>query len=137
MAPRYFVFGASAITKEILNEGLHPFQAVQLRLVAVVLLLPVVGLATGRLGRWVKPLGSRDILLLTVFAGFLGTFVGITMMTISQKLIPIGMANTLCATSPLFALPIAFFLRNSRNGKREIVGTAAAFAGVAMIFLFP
>jgi len=128
---------SSLFTKEILNEGLHPFQAVQLRLVAVVLVLPVVGLATGRLGRWVKPLGSRDILMLTLFAGFLGTFVGITMMTISQKLIPIGMANTLCSTSPLFALPIAFFLRRSRIGKREVAGTVAAFAGVAMIFLFP
>ncbi len=128
---------SSLFTKTVLNEELPVLQTVQLRLAAVVVLLPVFGLATGQLRAWVSPLRSRKVLLLTVCAAFLGTFVGISMMTLSQKFIPIGMANTLCSTSPLFALPIVFCLRGSRIGKREILGTVAAFAGVALIFLSP
>ena len=67
-------------------------------------------------------------------AALLGTYLGIWLQQASLKFAPVGIAQTLSATSPLFILPIAA-CSGDRISKRAILGAAIASAGVALLFL--
>lgn len=56
-----------------------------------------------------------------------------TFYAMGAPAIALGDAVTLGSTSPIFVAILAPFLLGERGGKRVIVGTAVAFAGVAMV----
>lgn len=67
-------------------------------------------------------------------AALLGTYLGIWLQQTALKFAPVGIAQTLTATSPLFILPIGAALGDRPSG-RAILGAAIASAGVAWLFL--
>jgi drug/metabolite transporter (DMT)-like permease len=80
-----------------------------------------------------EPFTRRQWVKLLV-AIFLGTVIGVFMLQWSLALLPAGLAQTLIATSPLFAIVIAFFNKELVT-KKQIVAVAIGLAGVALISL--
>ncbi|GAA5218045.1 DMT family transporter [Corallincola platygyrae] len=66
------------------------------------------------------------------FAIFTGTFLAIWLQQVSLKYADAAVAQTLMATSPLFALPIAL-IRGQRLTWRIWAGTLFAFVGVCLL----
>ena len=64
-----------------------------------------------------------------------GPFLGIWLSMVAIKYTHIGIASTLMALTPIFLLPLTFWIFKERHTWRTIVGTVLAVAGVAIIFL--
>ena len=64
-----------------------------------------------------------------------GPFLGIWLALISIQRAPLGIASTLQSLSPIFLLPLSYFLFRERIGLASIAGTLVAFAGTALLFL--
>jgi len=78
----------------------------------------------------------RQALGLIVFGAFFGPFLGVTFSLISIQHTAVGIASTLIALTPVFLLPISYFLFKERFGWQAIAGTLLAMVGGALLFLF-
>jgi drug/metabolite transporter (DMT)-like permease len=76
----------------------------------------------------------RVMAMLTI-AAFLGPVLGVWFSLIAVKHAPVGIASTLMALTPIFLMPIAFFVFKDRITIQAIIGTIVAFAGTALLFI--
>ncbi|WP_119394618.1 DMT family transporter [Salinibius halmophilus] len=84
----------------------------------------------GRKVRWQTLNVQQSSKLFTAI--LLGTVLGVFMLQWSLDLLPAGLAQTLLATSPLFAILIALAL-GLKPTKRQVVALALGLVGVAVI----
>lgn len=80
-----------------------------------------------------KPLQSSQFLLVLVGASFIGTFLATWLQQTALKYTAAGIAQSLTATSPLFVIPIAFWL-GERVSLRAILGVFVALSGIWLLF---
>ncbi len=78
---------------------------------------------------WSMPLVG--VIILTAFAS---TYLGIWLQQTALKFAPTGIAQTLMATSPLFVLPVSFFL-GEKISWRTLIGVFIALGGIGLLFL--
>ncbi len=97
----------------------------------------IVVAVTGRLAATLEPFKNRRTAGLLVFATFLGTYLGIWLLNAGLKYSFAGIAATLSSTSPIFVLPLAYFIQKEKLSFRSIAGAVIAVSGVAVIFVFP
>jgi drug/metabolite transporter (DMT)-like permease len=83
---------------------------------------------------WRKILTTPKILAAILFGSFFGTYLAIWLQQTSIKFAPVGIAQTLSSTSPLFVLPLAAWA-GDRIRSRSLWGVAIVLVGVAMLFL--
>lgn len=76
----------------------------------------------------------RAVWLLTV-AALTGPVIGVWLSLIAVQQAPVGIASTLMALTPVFLLPIGYFVFNEKVSLQAIIGTAIAFGGTALLFL--
>ena len=67
------------------------------------------------------------------FTVFVGTYLALWLQQVSLKFTAAGIAQTLFATSPLFALPFAIWM-GERVSVRAILGSVLAIIGVGFLF---
>ena len=96
-------------------------------------LILVIGLS-GKLTRAFESFKDRSAALGLTAATFLGTYLGIWLMNTGFLHTYVGVASTLNATSPIFALPLAFAVGEELSA-RSVIGAFIAVGGVAMLFL--
>ncbi len=89
----------------------------------------------GRLGQTADPLKNRRTFAMLFAATFLGTFLGIWLMNAGLRYTYTGIAATLSSTSPIFILPLAYFIDKEKLTARSIIGAGVAVVGVAILFL--
>ena len=70
----------------------------------------------------------RKILL----ASAMGTWLGIWLSQVAFKESPVGIAQTLLSTSPLFAIPLVRIIEGHKASGLAIAGTMVAIVGIAM-----
>ncbi len=103
---------------------------------ASVLGLWVVVFLLGRLRESLRPLREPTQFGWLLLATFLGTFLGIWFQVAGLRYTAsAGVASTLSSTSPLFVLPLAFFVLHESLSLRAILGALLAVVGVALLFL--
>ena len=97
---------------------------------AVVTLAPLLAIAQGRQGyrnlgptRWPRLLAPV----------LLGTVIALLFSMRGIRDVPAGVSSSLLATTPLFALPIARFALKEPIGRRSVLGTFVAVAGVFLL----
>lgn len=83
---------------------------------------------------WLRPLTNPILLKKLLFASFIGTFLGTWLCLLALKYADASIATTLNSTSPLFILPLAFFILKEKITFRAIIGSVIAIAGVGLIF---
>lgn len=91
--------------------------------------------AMGRLARAAEPMKNLRTFGLLFAATFLGTFLGIWLMNAGLRYTYAGIASTLSSTSPIFILPLAYFIEKEKLTARAVVGACVAVVGVAVLFL--
>jgi len=77
---------------------------------------------------------SRELVLLAA-STFLGTYLGIWLMNAGLKYAHTAVATTLNSTSPIFILPLAYFVLKEKITLRAALGALIATFGVAILFL--
>lgn len=73
------------------------------------------------------------LIAIIVLTAFGSTYLGIWLQQTSLKFAPAGIAQTLIATSPLFVLPIAFWL-GEKISFRAVLGMLVAVVGIGILF---
>lgn len=79
-----------------------------------------------------RALGDRKVLVAVVAAAFIGTLGGIWLGTLGAKHLPVGVATTLAATTPLWALLLTR-LSGEAIRARAFVGAVVAVCGVVVL----
>lgn len=80
-----------------------------------------------------KLVWSLRLLGAIVLTSFGSTYLGIWLQQTGLKFAPAGIAQTLTATSPLFVLPIAFWL-GEKISLRSVLGVLIALVGIGILF---
>ena len=83
--------------------------------------------------QWTKEPGRTRLWALIVTSVVFGTYLAIWLQQIAFKLAPTAIAQTLVATSPIFSLPIAWFM-GEKLTLRAVLGVLVAVVGVALLF---
>ncbi len=63
-----------------------------------------------------------------------GPVAGVWLLMYAMTLIPVGLAQTFAATTPVLIIPVSHYLHHERITVRSIIGAVVAFAGVAILF---
>ncbi|NEQ41519.1 MAG: DMT family transporter [Okeania sp. SIO3I5] len=120
----------------LLSSDISPLWSSLFRLtggaIIVVLLLFLQRRKPSKLGKinWsTKLIGG---IFVTTFGG---TYLGIWLQQISLKFAPVGIAQTLLATSPIFIIPIAAQM-GEKISIRSILGVLVAVVGISLLFNF-
>jgi drug/metabolite transporter (DMT)-like permease len=124
------------ICSKIVLESVSSLKATFIRQISGVIGLMFWGLFGLKFKIWIKPLFNDYVLLKKLFfASFIGTFLGTWFCILALKYTNAAIATTLNATSPLFILPLSFFILREKMSFRAIIGSFIAVAGVGLIFL--
>lgn len=78
----------------------------------------------------------RRALLLTG-AAFIGTFLGLVLMSVGAKYSKAGVATALSSTTPIWILPVAHYMLGERWTVKLLLLTLGAVCGVALMILGP
>lgn len=126
--------GGNVLTK-LGGESTSALEISIVRLAAGVLGLALVLLVTRNLKDLVKPFETRASTVKIVVATLAGTYLGIWLLNAGLKYTYVGIASTLSSTSPIWILPLAYFVLGEKLSMRAILGACIAVAGVAILFL--
>lgn len=127
---------SGVIFSKMALESISALKATFIRQIFGVIGLIFWGLIGFKLKGWLKPLFTDYILLKRLFfVSFIGTFLGTWFCILALKYTHVAIATTLNATSPLFILPLAFFILKEKISFRAIIGSFIAIVGVSLIFL--
>lgn len=126
------VFSRAALT----DTSVTPLWSAMVRLIggALILLLWLM-LERKPVGVPVKELRSGKLLGIIALCAFLSTYLGFWLQQISLKFTTAGVAKSLGATSPIFVIPITFFLGDVVT-IRAILGVFVAVAGVGLLLIY-
>jgi drug/metabolite transporter (DMT)-like permease len=124
----------SLLSRRAMQVGLDPLAAAAGRIVIGGVGLYAIALVTRDARGWTTALGKDRAWLRVALASIVGTYFGIWLaQTALQKASSTGVATTLLATSPVFALPIAHVLKMERMTLRSTIGVVVAMVGVGAL----
>ncbi|MDA0986269.1 MAG: DMT family transporter [Bacteroidetes bacterium] len=112
------------------------FVATEIRIFSSAILLLPIMVALKKYKNPIKTFSeNKPALYFTMFASFIGPFLGITLSMIAIANTKLGIASTLMATSPLILLPLGHLIHHEKFSIKTILGTLIAVGGVAILFL--
>ena len=115
--------------------GFPALEATLLRMIVACAALWLAAALQGKVGRTFKALREDPGALLFIGAGGVtGPYLGVWMSLFSVAHAKVGVAATLMALVPVFLIPITRVAFGERATVRAVGGTAAAFAGSALLF---
>lgn len=106
-----------------------------IRLAWAAMALAVWGIVTRNLRSWITPFKDPALLRLTFLGVFVAIFGGFFLFLFALKYIDASIATVLESTTPIWIIPMAFFMRKEKIRPLEILGSCLAVFGVAFIFL--
>lgn len=89
----------------------------------------------GDVGRTVGRWRDREAVAAIAAGSVVGPFLGIWFSLVAIDLTRVGIASTIMALPPVLLIPLGYVVHRERASARAVIGTLAAFAGVALIFL--
>ncbi len=116
-------------------EGVTPLEASLVRLSIAAVIGLGIAFLIGRARPWARQLTAPGIPARILFASSIGTFLGIWMSLIAIGALPVAIANTQTATTPIFITVLVALLLRERVSPRAWIGTAVAMGGVALLLL--
>lgn len=122
----------SILSRAATMDAISPLSAAHVRLFTGGLAIALAGAAMGRVGTWLREL--RPAVIPVSAASLVGTVGGLWLSQIAlARAHSAGIASTLLATSPIFALPLAHVFGHDRATPRALAGVVIAFAGIALL----
>lgn len=121
---------ANVVTKHVLDDALAiHVAALRIGIGAVILFLVCV--AAGSL-RGLRPLFARRVFGVLVLVSVVGTVAGMWLGMIGTKGLPVGVATTLAATTPLWTIGLARFTGETIT-LRALLGSLLSIVGVIIL----
>lgn len=128
--------GGSLLSRRAMGLGIDPLGAAAGRLVTGAVGLAVIAAISGHLRPWVGDLRKEYTWIKVSGASLIGTVAGLWLAQIAiATCSSTGVATTLLATSPIFALPLAHAVGHERITPRGVAGTLVALSGVVLLSL--
>lgn len=124
---------ASIIIAKIGLQDVSALEGTFLRLLFGFAGMLVVGLSRREVKNWVAPLGQAGLGWRFLMAVIVVTFGGFWLSLAAIKRLDVSIANTLLATEPVFALPLAvIWLREQATGA-AVIGAVVALCGAGIL----
>lgn len=130
----------AVISRYALTEtGFSALQTAIIRLTAGILtLLLLVAVSREKPFRWIHQAGQSGRSLqklwgMIALVGVLGTFLAVWLQQLSLQYAPVGMAQTLLSTSPIFILPLTA-MQGEKISWKSVAGVLIALAGIVILF---
>jgi drug/metabolite transporter (DMT)-like permease len=95
----------------------------------------VFGLLQRQIIPWLQPLRREALRGRFALATVVVTFGGFWLSLAAIKHLDVSIANTLIATEPLFALPLAVLWLRERPSRLAVTGACVAFPGALLLAL--
>jgi drug/metabolite transporter (DMT)-like permease len=119
----------------LVESNLSPLWSTLLRLIGGTLIVVLLLLIPRQTQKQVfQVLRSPRLIGVIILTAFGSTYLGIWLQQTGLKFAPAGIAQTLSATSPLFVLPIAFWL-GEKISLRAVLGVLVAVVGIGILFM--
>lgn len=119
----------------LVESNLSPLWSTLLRLIGGTLIVVLLLLFPRQNQNQVfENLRSPRLIGVIILTAFGSTYLGIWLQQTGLKFAPAGIAQTLIATSPLFVLPIAFWL-GEKISLRAVLGVLVAVVGIGILFM--
>lgn len=124
----------SLFSRRAMQDGIDPLAAGAGRLVIGAIGLAILAAVTGHLRAWLVALREGGAFWRVGSASLVGSYLGIWLaQTAIARSASVGVAATLLALSPVFALPIAHAMGVERVRVRSVVGAVLGVLGVAVL----
>lgn len=123
----------SVIIAKIGLQDVSAMEATFLRLSFGFAGMLVVGLVRAELGHWLAPLRQAGLRWRFLLAVIVVTFGGFWLSLYAIKRLDVSIANTLLATEPVFALPLAVIWLKEHPTATSIVGAGIALCGAGIL----
>jgi drug/metabolite transporter (DMT)-like permease len=121
------------------KKGLEgDFSALSGNLIRMIVAASVMWLLTIIMGKAGATLAKfKDVQARRAIIGgvFFGPFIGVWLSLVAIKYARIGIASTLMALTPVILIPLVYWLFKERITIGALIGTIAAVAGVAILFI--
>lgn len=125
------------ISKLGMQGNFSPFQANAIRMAAALLALLVIMSAQKQTRLTFRILReNKSALGLLSLAALIGPVLGVSLSLLSVQRAEVGVASVLTSLTPVFMLPVSYFLFRERFHWQAIAGTTLAMMGVAILFLY-
>ncbi|MGV0026360.1 DMT family transporter [Phormidesmis priestleyi] len=125
--------GAVLSRAALAGTDVDPLWSTLIRLLGCTIVLLLWVIIRGQYRSLLKPLQSRHLLNVIIGTAFVSTYLGIWLQQTALKYAATGIAQALTNTSPLFILPIAFYM-GEKISVRAVLGVAIALTGVWLLF---
>jgi drug/metabolite transporter (DMT)-like permease len=117
-----------------LADGFPALSATLIRMVAASILIWGLAILQRQVRQTFERVDGKSWLILSAGA-FIGPVLGVTLSLYAVQNSLVGVASTLMAMTPLFMLPIGYFIFHERFGWKAVAGTAIAMTGITLLFL--
>jgi drug/metabolite transporter (DMT)-like permease len=117
-----------------LGDGFPALSATLIRMVAAAAIIWGIAVFQKQVRESFERVDGRSWLILAVGA-FIGPVLGVTLSLYAVQTSLIGVASTLMAMTPVFMLPIGYFIFHERFGWKAIAGTVLAMLGITLLFM--
>ncbi len=126
----------SLLSRRAMQAGIDPLASAAVRVCVGAIALLVFGVSIGKARGWARELSKDRAFLRVGLACLVGSYVGIWLSQVSiARASSTGVASTLMATSPAFALPLAHAFGFERTTSRAAVGVFVTLGGIACLTL--
>ena len=123
-------------SKQGMAGDFSPFQGNAIRMLAAALALGLMVILQKEVKKDIETLkvNSSAIKNLAI-AALIGPVLGVSSSLLAVQHAEVGVASTLTSLSPIFMLPVSYFIFKEKLGWQAIAGTILAMAGVAILFM--
>ena len=123
------------LSEKGLEGGFSTLTGNLIRVLCGVVVIWLFTMVRGRVKQTFISLKDKKAFGALVAGSFFGPFVGVWLSLVAIKYARIGIASTLISTTPIFLIPITYWIFKDRITINAILGTVVAIVGVAILLL--
>jgi drug/metabolite transporter (DMT)-like permease len=125
-----------ALAKNGLMDQFSPLSGTLIRMVSAMAVIWLLTLLTGKVRATLHEVSlDRRALAAIITGSIVGPFLGVWCPLIATQSEMLGIVSTLMGLTPIFVLPIVYFVFKEKVTKRAVAGTVIALLGVSILML--
>ena len=121
--------------KRGLTGDFSSLSATLIRMVVAMGVIWLLALVRRQVAPTWRALKDRKALWFLLGGSLIGPFLGVWLSLVAVQRVPVGIASTLMALSPIVLIPLERWVFQERASSRSVVGTILAVVGAGVIFL--
>jgi drug/metabolite transporter (DMT)-like permease len=127
--------GGTILSKLGLEDGFPALSGNVIRLTAAVVLIWALAILNRQvLGSYRTLRANPRVVVLMTGGAILGPVLGVWLSLVAVQNTDVGIASTLSSLTPIFLIPISYFIFGERASRQAILGTVVAFVGMMLLF---